>query len=194
MISTSGLAAVLAAMVAPLSASLIERLPEPTGALDLPVRDGVSPKPTAAPLAGQVFNFARDDGLSAIVASDNTCGFVSALQGAHYTCIGSDYSCALIPGAGSSTGNVGCCNTKACTVRRGCIDYAAYYSSSACDDACRVDAFTVKWYVAASPSFESLNWRAADILIFFRLVSIRPHLTATPSRSPAILLITGAIT
>jgi hypothetical protein len=52
----------------------------------------------------------------------------------------------------------------------------------------------VKWYVAASPSFGPLNWRTADILIFSRLVSIRPHLTATPFRSTVILLITGAIT
>ncbi|CAH0001664.1 unnamed protein product [Clonostachys byssicola] len=158
--STSGLAAVLAAMVVPISASVIERLPEPTGAgaLDLAVRDGVSPRPTAAPFAGEVFNFARADGLTAVVASDNTCGFVSALQGAYYTCIGSDYSCALIPGAGSSTGNVGCCNTKACTVRRGCVDYAAYYSSSACDDACRLDAFTVKCLNSATPYCNTISF------------------------------------
>lgn len=150
--STTGLLAVAFAAMASASVN-IQPFPKATGAMALPNADWANQiEPTAAPVppgryARGSLDFAeRADPSNILVAPDATCGYISGRQGAEYTCVG-DYTCALFPASGPSTGNVACCNSAACNIRKACINYEQYHSSSACDDACRVDGYTVKWYV-----------------------------------------------
>lgn len=136
--------AALAALAAVANARHVVRsMPEPTHSFQLP-DDGVSPRPTQAAME----LFRRADDLTTLWAPDNTCGYISGRQGAAYTCNG-DYQCAFE--TESSTGNVGCCSAGVCNMRYSCVDFDSYWSSSACDDGCAVDANTLKWYVIFSP-------------------------------------------
>lgn len=125
-------------------------VPKATVSVDL-AADGWTPKPTSPPGGLTKLHKRKssdeddDEGSTALVAPDNTCGYVSARPGAHFTC-SSDYSCVFFTASSSYTGYVGCCGDVDCGVRLDCIDYDGYYSSSYCDDGCRVDAFTLKWY------------------------------------------------
>lgn len=140
--------AVAAALFAPIHA----QRPRATASVVLP-SDGWTPKPTPPP--GGLSRLRKrqngddddddDDGTTVYVAPDNTCGFVSARAGAHFTCSG-DYSCVLFTATANLNGYAGCCDEIDCGVRLDCIDYESLRSSSACDDGCLVDAYTLKWY------------------------------------------------
>jgi hypothetical protein len=153
MSKSSKLTAVLAAasVAIPAGAWRVD-LPQPTEVLASSlVLEGWSPKPTSPPelrrmLRRQSNDDDEDDDESMLVAPDATCGYISGLEGAHYTCVG-DFSCVMYTASSTSSGNVACCNDRNCNLRVTCINYEEFYSSSACNDACRVDGFTVKWYV-----------------------------------------------
>lgn len=137
--------AALAALIGVANArNLIRSMPEPTHNFQLP-SDGVSPRPTQA--AMELFRRDNND-LTTLWAPDNTCGYISGLRGAAYTC-NDNYQCAFE--TASSTGNVGCCSGGVCNMRYDCIDYDNYWSSSACNNGCAVDANTLKWYVPPPP-------------------------------------------
>lgn len=68
------------------------------------------------------------------------------LPGAAYYC-GETYSCDMLPGTAGGFGNIACCDDTICGVRNTCVDYNDYFSSSACDNGCEKDTYTVKWYV-----------------------------------------------
>lgn len=65
------------------------------------------------------------------------------IVGAVYSCNGKDVSCALVTTAG--VGAVACCDNTDCGLRVACIDYREFMLSSACNNACALDTFTVKW-------------------------------------------------
>ena len=44
-------------------------------------------------------------------------------------------------------GRVGCCDDNDCGFRLACLDLSAVSSASLCDNGCKVDSFTAKWYV-----------------------------------------------
>ncbi|KAI5462221.1 hypothetical protein BGZ63DRAFT_423508 [Mariannaea sp. PMI_226] len=147
----SGTYAAIAALTAVTNArNLIRSGPEPTQSFKLP-NDGVSPRPTEA--AMELFRRAGD--FTTLWAPDNTCGYVSGRQGAAYTC-NNDYRCALV--TSGSVGNVGCCNNDFCNVRYSCVDFEAYWSSSACDDGCAVDAQTLKCTGTTAPYCNTISF------------------------------------
>ena len=125
--------------------------PQTTASVD-PALYGWTPKPTAAPellkkLSKRQITGNDDDSdeeTTVFFAPDQTCGYVSGRPGASLTCA-PDYQCVLFTASASLTGNLACCNTETCGVRLACIGYDEYYSSSACDDACNLDAYTLKW-------------------------------------------------
>ncbi|KAH6874012.1 hypothetical protein B0T10DRAFT_588154 [Thelonectria olida] len=129
---------------------LIRSALEPTRNFQLP-DDGVSPRPTEAVIEF----FRRADKLTTLWAPDNTCGYISGLRGAAYTCNG-DYQCAFE--IESSTGNVGCCSAGVCNMRYSCIDYKSYSSSSACDNSCRVDANILKCTATSAPYCNTISF------------------------------------
>lgn len=153
MTRTYGLTAVaVTALLSQTSAWRLD-LPKATVSVDLPL-DGWTPKPTPPPgglrsLRKRQFNDEEgddedEDGTTVLLAPDNTCGYVSGRPGAHFTCSGT-YDCVFFTASAPLTGNVACCDDFNCGVRIDCINYEEYYSSSACDDGCDVDAFTLKW-------------------------------------------------
>ncbi|KAK3397279.1 hypothetical protein B0T20DRAFT_394412 [Sordaria brevicollis] len=79
-----------------------------------------------------------------LIAPDNTCGYVSGLAGAAFTCVDPANSCVFIPSSGSIPGAAGCCNTKACGFRVTCMDYSEVLVQSKCDDGCMADTYTAK--------------------------------------------------
>lgn len=156
MVKSTRLTAVLPAAVLLVPAGALRlSVPEPTQALAAIDNDGWAPKPTSPPELKRLLRRQSDDEEeeddddepeSMLVAPDATCGYISGLEGAHYTCIG-DYSCVLFTAVSTTSGNVACCDDRNCNLRVTCIDFDDFYTSSACNDACRVDGFTLKWYV-----------------------------------------------
>ncbi|KAG9257411.1 uncharacterized protein F5Z01DRAFT_385953 [Emericellopsis atlantica] len=141
-------------------------LPHATRSVDLP-GDGWTPRPTAPPgglrplIKRQINSNDNEDGTTVLIAPDNTCGFISARPGALFAC-SPTYSCVFFTASAPLTGNVACCDDFQCGARISCIDYDSYYSSSACDDGCRVDAFTVKCMDSAMPYCNTISF-ADDI-------------------------------
>ncbi|KAH6974945.1 hypothetical protein BKA56DRAFT_675013 [Ilyonectria sp. MPI-CAGE-AT-0026] len=88
------------AAIAALSATAYARnlaLPDPTSAISLP-QDGISPKPTAAPLGPHGLflraSCSKFDG-TMLVAPDKTCGYINGLSDSWMTC-DSGYVCAFL--------------------------------------------------------------------------------------------------
>jgi len=164
MSKSSKLTAVLAAasVAIPAGAWRVD-LPQPTEVLASSlVLEGWSPKPTSPPelrrmLRRQSNDDDEDDDESMLVAPDATCGYISGLEGAHYTCVG-DFSCVMYTASSTSSGNVACCNDRNCNLRVTCINYEEFYSSSACNDACRVDGFTVKCIDSDMPYCNTISF------------------------------------
>jgi len=166
MISRTGLGVAIATAFAALPSKAWKiDLPHATRSVDLP-GDGWTPRPTPPPgglrplIKRQINSDDDEDGTTVLVAPDNTCGFISALPGALYAC-SPTYSCIFFTAA-TYTGNVACCDDFQCGARLTCVDYDSYYSSSACDDGCRVDAFTVKCLDSALPYCNTVSF-ADDI-------------------------------
>ncbi|KAI1381542.1 hypothetical protein F4677DRAFT_128991 [Hypoxylon crocopeplum] len=109
--------------------------------------DGVIPNPTfqlpEITIPPSIHELAkRQNGQTVLVGPDNTCGFVSGRAGAVYSCNGRDHTCALVTASGY--GAVACCDGDECGIRVDCVDFTSYYVSSACDNGCVQDTFTVK--------------------------------------------------
>ncbi|KAI5864265.1 hypothetical protein GGS23DRAFT_595900 [Durotheca rogersii] len=122
------------------------RLPQQTKALE-PNPTFSLPEVTEPPsLKGLV---KRQNGQTVLIGPDNTCGFVSGRPGAAFTCNGRSATCALV--TTSTYGRVACCNGGSCGIRATCIDYRDYVLSSACDNGCAADTYTVKCTNIATP-------------------------------------------
>ncbi|KAI1106742.1 hypothetical protein F4804DRAFT_299716, partial [Jackrogersella minutella] len=91
----------------------------------------------------------RQSGQTVLIGPDNTCGYFEGRAGAVYSCNGEDVTCALV--TTSTYGAVACCDGSDCGLRVACVDYLDYYSSSACDDGCAQDTFTVKCTHKSAP-------------------------------------------
>lgn len=143
----SSVCAALAALCAVADALKLQQ-PRATAAVNL-ARDGVTPVPTLAPgmHAAMLRRAVTSSIVTAYVAPDNTCGFVSGLPGAGYTC-GVGGTCVFYTSS-TRNGYVACCNTVACNARAACVDYNQYFTESKCNNGCAVDTFTVKWYLGS---------------------------------------------
>jgi hypothetical protein len=115
---------------------------------------GFSPKPTSPPdfpfhQALQRRAASSSSPTVVYLAPDATCGYISGLAGAGYTC-GVGATCVFFTASQSSQapGHVACCNSSECNARNVCIDYNEYFSQSKCDNGCAVDTFTLKWYAS----------------------------------------------
>ncbi|KAK3949346.1 hypothetical protein QBC32DRAFT_266931 [Pseudoneurospora amorphoporcata] len=126
--------------------------PQATDRVIIP-SDAQTPKPTLPPtphhelFKRQVSGSASGSGSygdTIFIAPDNTCGYVSGLAGAAFTCIDPANSCVFIPSSGSIPGAAGCCNTKLCGFRVACMDYSEVLVQSKCDDGCMADTYTAK--------------------------------------------------
>ncbi|KAI0843350.1 hypothetical protein F5Y06DRAFT_291259 [Hypoxylon sp. FL0890] len=91
----------------------------------------------------------RQSGQTVLVGPDNTCGYFDGRAGAVYSCNGAGVTCALV--TTSSYGAVACCDGSDCGIRVACIDYREFMLSSACDDGCIQDTFTVKCTKSSAP-------------------------------------------
>ncbi|KAI2632380.1 hypothetical protein GGR54DRAFT_33180 [Hypoxylon sp. NC1633] len=124
--------------------------------------DGKLPKPTVGVIPNPTFQLPeitippsvhelakRQEGQTVLVGPDNTCGYVDGRPGAVYSCNGNDYHCALVTESGS--GAVACCDNSVCGIRVDCIDYRSVYLSSACNNGCMQDTYTVKCTNVALP-------------------------------------------
>ncbi|KAL6881745.1 hypothetical protein HDV57DRAFT_517624 [Trichoderma longibrachiatum] len=172
--ATGVYAAALAALMAVAEARNLYQLPRATPASDYAV-DGFSPKPTGLP--NFPFHKAiqrRAASTSSIetvyVAPDNTCGFISGLAGAGYTC-GGGATCVFFTSS-TAPGHVACCNTEECNARNVCIDYNGYYSQSKCDNGCAVDTFTLKCTNTALPYCNTISFPGDIMDVFCNNVDI----------------------
>ncbi|RYP80089.1 hypothetical protein DL770_006372 [Monosporascus sp. CRB-9-2] len=84
----------------------------------------------------------RQEVHTALVAPDNTCGYISGRAGAAYRCNVQTEQCAFVTMSGF--GFVACCNELDCGMRVTCLDYEQIYTSSLCDYGCSQDTYTAK--------------------------------------------------
>ncbi|KAH7155300.1 hypothetical protein B0J13DRAFT_222817 [Dactylonectria estremocensis] len=147
----SGSCAAVAALAATTNARHLIRS-EPTVAVSL-ADNGVSPRPTDGP----DYDLLRraDDTGTLLYAPDNTCGFISGLEGAGYTCFGT-YTCAFT--ISGDQGHVGCCESGVCNYRYKCVDFDGYFSSSLCNDGCEVDILTLKCTDTSAPYCNTISF------------------------------------
>ncbi|KAL7624340.1 hypothetical protein AAE478_005902 [Parahypoxylon ruwenzoriense] len=122
------------------------KLPKPTEVLR-PNPTFKLPKITIPPSIRELGK--RQNEQTVLIGPDNTCGFVDGRPGAAFTCIGRSATCALV--TTSSFGAVACCTDGDCGLRVACIDYRDFVLSSACDNGCAQDTFTVKCTSTAAP-------------------------------------------
>ncbi|EAA27956.1 hypothetical protein GE21DRAFT_3252 [Neurospora crassa] len=126
--------------------------PQATDRVIIP-SDAQTPRPTLPPtlhhelFKRQVSGSASGSGSygdTIFVAPDNTCGYVSGLPGAAFTCVDPANYCVFIPSSGTIPGAAGCCNPKLCGFRVACMDYSEVLVQSKCDDGCMADTYTAK--------------------------------------------------
>ncbi|KAI1139565.1 hypothetical protein F5Y05DRAFT_326947 [Hypoxylon sp. FL0543] len=120
--------------------------PQPTDGL-IPSPAVQLPKITLPPSIHELAK--RQNGQTVLVGPDNTCGYFDGRAGAVYSCNGKDVTCALV--TTSSYGAVACCDGDDCGLRVACIDYREFMLSSACDNGCVQDTFTVKCTKSSAP-------------------------------------------
>ncbi|PON20923.1 hypothetical protein TGAM01_v210208 [Trichoderma gamsii] len=139
---------------------------------------GFSPKPTSAPDFPFHQALQRRAGSSSsptvvYVAPDATCGFISGLPGAGYTC-GVGATCVFFTASQSSQapGRVACCNSNECNARNVCIDYNGYFSQSKCDNGCAVDTFTLKCTSTEAPYCNTISFPGDIMDVFCNNVNI----------------------
>ncbi|KAL6892274.1 hypothetical protein GGI43DRAFT_386771 [Trichoderma evansii] len=104
------------------------------------------------------------------VAPDATCGFISGLAGAGYTC-GVGATCVFFT-ASQAPGHVACCNSNECNARNVCIDYNQYFSQSKCDNGCAVDTFTLKCTSTEAPYCNTISFPGDIMDVFCNNVNI----------------------
>ncbi|UKZ64549.1 uncharacterized protein TrAtP1_005764 [Trichoderma atroviride] len=104
---------------------------------------------------------------------DATCGFISGLAGAGYTC-GVGATCVFFTASQSSQapGHVACCNSNECNARNVCIDYNEYFSQSKCDNGCAVDTFTLKCTSTDAPYCNTISFPGDIMDVFCNNVNI----------------------
>ncbi|KAI0124938.1 hypothetical protein BJ170DRAFT_482691 [Xylariales sp. AK1849] len=136
----------------------------------------------------------RDEVETILVGPDNTCGYVSGLLGAAYTCGNTAAYCAFVTTA--SYGAVACCDTAECAFRVDCVDYQQI-SSSQCDNGCMVDAFTVKCTNTALPycgtivfSSSITDYFCQDISYSTSMVALTTWIGETDGREYSELVVT----
>ncbi|EFQ30133.1 hypothetical protein CGRA01v4_00949 [Colletotrichum graminicola] len=150
-------AAGLAVLASLANATVSSRLPRATMTFNFPL-DQFAPRPTKAPVYGDLRKRQSTSDVTVLVAPDNTCGYVSGRAGAEYTCGGSA-TCALMPPVNSNVpGRVACCNTQNCNAPRTCFDYKDIYTSSLCDSGCRVDTDTRKCTETGQPYCRTVSF------------------------------------
>jgi len=138
------LAALAAAARVASASAVLPRLPKETGIFEFPF-DQITPIPTSAPHAPlELLRRADEEKTTVMVAPDNICGYISDLPGASFFCP-AEFNCVLIPSQATLSGEVACCNPGNCNLRLTCLDFNQISTSSLCNDACKVDAFTLKW-------------------------------------------------
>ncbi|KAH6996781.1 hypothetical protein EDB80DRAFT_688169 [Ilyonectria destructans] len=152
----SGSYAAITALAATANARHLLVRSEPTVAVSL-ADNGVSPRPTEAP---EYDLLRRADQGTLLYAPDNTCGFISGLEGAGYTCFGT-YTCAF--SISKDEGHVACCADSVCNMRFACIDYAGYFSSSQCTGGCDVDALTLKCTETSAPYCNTISFSSGGV-------------------------------
>ncbi|KAI1428857.1 hypothetical protein F5Y12DRAFT_710804 [Xylaria sp. FL1777] len=112
------------------------------------------PAITEAPSIRELFKRQSGD-QTVLIGPDNTCGYVSGRAGAPITC-NNDYTCAFI--IEQNFGRAGCCQGDNCGIRATCYDYQQVYSSSACDDGCLQDTFTLKCTERTAPYCNTITF------------------------------------
>ncbi|PNP52955.1 hypothetical protein THARTR1_06470 [Trichoderma harzianum] len=155
--------AALAALLAAADARNLNKLPRATAASDYAF-DGFSPKPTEAinfpfhqALQRRAGSASTSSPTVVYLAPDATCGYISGLAGAGYTC-GVSATCVFFTSSALGPGHVACCDTQDCNVRNVCIDYEGYFSQSKCNDGCKVDTFTLKCTNSALPYCNTISF------------------------------------
>lgn len=163
--------AALAALLAAADARNLNKLPRATAASDYAF-DGFTPKPTDAinfPFHQALQRRAGSASTSSpevvYIAPDATCGYISGLAGAGYTC-GVSATCVFFTSSAAGPGHVACCNSQDCNARNVCIDYEGYFSQSKCNDGCKVDTFTLKCTNSALPYCNTISF-PGDIMDVF---------------------------
>ncbi|KAM0330654.1 hypothetical protein ACHAQA_003605 [Verticillium albo-atrum] len=86
------------------------RVPEATTVFNFPLNQ-VNPRPTPAPFDLLKARQATTSITTALVAPDNTCGYVSGRPGAVFTCNGADANCLFFTADSTLRGAVACCNS-----------------------------------------------------------------------------------
>ncbi|KAF2103763.1 hypothetical protein NA57DRAFT_69973 [Rhizodiscina lignyota] len=141
--------------------ALDAQLPRATDAFEhlASLAQGWTPMPTAAP--AMRFDLVRRQDESSGTGSgsflgwyvnDNTCGYVGGSLGGMKTCGTTEYCLAALDS--STRGVLGCCGSASnapCTWYQACVDFANYFSSSACDHVCQQDINTQKCIEATAP-------------------------------------------
>ncbi|RFU75689.1 hypothetical protein TARUN_6582 [Trichoderma arundinaceum] len=165
--------AALAALLAAVDARNLHQ-PRATAVSDYDF-GGFSPKPTDAPnfpfhQALQHRAVSSSSPTVVYVAPDATCGFISGLAGAGYTC-GVGATCVFFTSS-TAPGHVACCNSVDCNARNVCIDYKGYFSESRCDNGCAVDTFTLKCTNTALPYCNTISFPGDIMDVFCNNVDI----------------------
>ncbi|KAI8963354.1 hypothetical protein F5Y11DRAFT_149327 [Daldinia sp. FL1419] len=136
-----------AALVAAVQAVALDGKPsEPTQA-STPDPTFQRPKITLPPSIQDLAK--RQNGQTVLVGPDNTCGYFDGRPGAVFSCNGKGVTCALV--TTSTYGAVACCDDTGCGLRVACIDYKEFLYSSACDNGCIQDTYTVKCTRSTAP-------------------------------------------
>lgn len=129
--------AAAAALGATVNGRNLHSLPKATGSLAWP-SDGISPKPTLPPFPqAELARRTTSSIMTALVAPDNTCGYISGVSTHLYTCQIED-KCGFFTSADGIPGALVCCDDETCGLRTTCIDYQAVSVSFLCDDSCWV--------------------------------------------------------
>lgn len=142
-VSTSRLATLVAAISATEAATLSHLQPTPL-VDDLRLAyEGMSPKPTAPPELELKRRDAASSPFTVYTAADVTCGYISGLAAAPWSCYNPKASCVLYTSSAKGPGRFACCDlADGCSLQTSCIPYSAYGS---CNDLCKANNYVVKW-------------------------------------------------
>ncbi|KAH7321049.1 hypothetical protein B0I35DRAFT_477572 [Stachybotrys elegans] len=161
--------------------------------------DGISPRPTSPPAVHELLR--RQNGRSSdetiLVAPDATCGFISNRVGVPYFCF-NDYTCVFVTSTAQRPGAVACCNSDACYSRASCVGYDEFYSSSACDDGCALDIYTLKCTSSAAPFCNTVSFSGGVIDYWCNTLNISTiqaavtELSGGPARSFSAVTLTDS--
>ncbi|KAK4166165.1 hypothetical protein QBC43DRAFT_21038 [Cladorrhinum sp. PSN259] len=171
--------------------------PRPTAADELPavpVEDGWSPEPTAAPDAHEILRRQNSRASTYFALPDSICGFVGTDLAA-YGC-GSSSTCAFLPSSPRSPGAVGCCNGEAsCFFRTSCMDFKDLKN---CNEDCMDDPNILKCSRQAAQFCNTVAYPGqttdyfCDTKSFARIQSAQLSKPGGKSRSLARIVVTAS--